>query len=321
MNQHQWLATAVISLFIFCLACGDSESHTTSIENIATTEASNTQNTSNTEPESSDITSSPGTFTYSGIMGIERTSPAAVSLKDGRVLILGGRGKGSGRYAGIHASSEIYDPSTGLWSGSGEMSEVREEPTATLLADGKVLVIGGRDTLKELSGDPELFDPSTNTWTKVSKLNDPRESHGAVLLDDGKVLVVGGKNSMLRQLSSSELYNPDENSWTEAGESTEARINHTVTLLSDGRVLSVGGGKDDGPYLKSAEIYDPDSNTWTPVPEMSVSRALHSATLLKDGRVLVVGGKGKKTSAEIYMTQSLTHGLLQAIQQILERNI
>ena len=282
MNLRYCLALSVISL-LMSLACGDAAPEKAVDQPVGQSESldSQTSDTASVTSETSDSEVSAGLFEYTGALTIERTSPAAVVLKDGRVFIVGGRGKGQGRYAGIHASSEIYDPSTGVWTDSGEMAEVREEPTATLLADGRVLVIGGRDTLKELSGDPELFDPSTNTWTQAAELIDPRESHGAVLLDDGKVLVVGGKNSMLRQLSSSELYNPDENSWSEAGESTEARINHTVTLLSDGRVLSVGGGKDDGPYLKSAEIYDPSTNTWTPVPEMSVSRALHSATLLK----------------------------------------
>jgi len=58
-------------------------------------------------------------------------------LSNGKVLIAGGDG----------ASAELYDSATGSFSATGLMTDGREDPTATLLPNGKVLVLGG------ISGD------------------------------------------------------------------------------------------------------------------------------------------------------------------------
>ena len=104
--------------------------------------------------------------------------------------------------------------------------------TATPLADGRVLVVGG---VREPT--TELYDPATGTWIPGGTLNEPRWLHVAVRLRDGRVLVAGGG----AYTASAELYDPATNRWTPTGSMSVDRHSSTATLLRDGRVLVVGG--------------------------------------------------------------------------------
>ena len=74
------------------------------------------------------------------------------------------------------------------------LTDARQHHTATLLSDGRVLVLGGRgsDALSTL-GSCELFDPKKNRWSKCAPLGVPRSHHAATLLQDGRVLVTGSR--------------------------------------------------------------------------------------------------------------------------------
>lgn len=74
--------------------------------------------------------------------------------------------------------------------------------TASVLTDGKVLVVGGLQCRKYgCLQSAELYDPRTDTWTSTGSLNYPRCHHVATVLKDGKVLVVGGnpEKKLLRE--------------------------------------------------------------------------------------------------------------------------
>jgi Galactose oxidase, central domain len=67
--------------------------------------------------------------------------------------------------------------------------------TATLLSDGKVLIVGGvesGDTVSQTTPTTELYDPATGTFTPTGSLAVARAGHTATLLNDGKVLIAGG---------------------------------------------------------------------------------------------------------------------------------
>jgi N-acetylneuraminic acid mutarotase len=189
------------------------------------------------------------------------------------------------------------------------MSTTRYGHTATLLNDGRVLVVGGASTPVGALSDPpadtilssaEVYDSKTNTWSTVAPMSTARVRHTATLLKDGRVLVAGGLGAS-GPLSSTELFDPGSNTWSPGPAMGVARERHTATLLSDGRVLAAGGGPG---AVASAEIYDPSANAWTAVASMHAGRANHTATLLKDGRVLVVGGGNALASAELFDPQA-----------------
>ncbi len=79
-----------------------------------------------------------------------------------------------------------------VWTNVGSLTTGRQHHTATILADGKVLVVGGDDGGTTSLASCELFDPVLNTWSVTGSLNTSRTIHAAVALDGTHVLVSGG---------------------------------------------------------------------------------------------------------------------------------
>src|SRR5438105_4028518 len=151
--------------------------------------------------------------------------------------------------------------------------------TATLLANGKVLIAGGA-TLGD--GRAELYDPATNQWSSAGRQG--RIAQTATRLANGRVLITG-------QGAAAALYDPTSNTWSDAGTMLQDRVDPSATLLADGRVLVVGGtttASGQQLWLSSAEIYDPASNRWSPAGCMSQARWEQTATLLPTNRALIL---------------------------------
>jgi N-acetylneuraminic acid mutarotase len=194
------------------------------------------------------------------------------------------------------------------------MSNVRAYHTATLLANGKVLIAGGISSdldfsmpiLNGTTNNSEIYDPTTQKWEKTGSLNVKRLSHTATLLTNGQVLVAGGFCNG-HMLSSAELYDSATGKWTTTGSLNFRHQYHTATLLQDGRVLIAAGySPRDGSYYPStyAELYDTATGMWKVTAELNHERDQHTATLLDDGMVLVAGGENHNLiatfSAELY---------------------
>ncbi len=181
------------------------------------------------------------------------------------------------------------------------LAATRNNHTATLLADGRVLVVGGFGESDALDS-AELYDPSSGQWTHTGSLTSARYNHTATLLGNGKVLVTGG-HGIDAPLDSSELYDPATGNWTATGKLTTARYYHTATLLGNGKVLVAAGFNYlNGDFLDSAELYDPTTGLWTATGHLAAARYVHTATLLANGKVLVAGGSDSSYlgSAELY---------------------
>lgn len=168
---------------------------------------------------------------------------------------------------------------------TGSMTQTRSSHTATLLADGLVLVAGGFDASGSPTATSEIYDPSSGTFTPVGNMPSKAAGHTATLLNDGRVLAVGGGNS------SAELFNTATRNWSPAGGTSSTRSYHTATLLANGRVLLIGGSDNAGKTLGSSSMYDPATGSFTTGPNLSSARERHTATRLPDGRVLVAGGR------------------------------
>jgi N-acetylneuraminic acid mutarotase len=228
------------------------------------------------------------TWSSAGSMATPRQRHTATLLSNGKVLVAGGAADENNSIP--LSSSELYDPVSNTWSSAASLATARDSHTATVLANGKVLVAGGEyGNPSVVLSSAELYDPTSNTWSAAASMASARVDHTATLLTSGKVLVTGGSNRSLGVLSSAELYDPVTNAWSVAGPMAVQRQTPTATLLLDGKVL-VAGGNSGSSILSSAELYDPASNTWFPASSMPTARNYQTATLLGDGQVLVVGG-------------------------------
>ncbi len=149
-----------------------------------------------------------GGFADTGSMAAPRADGIGVVLRDGRVLIMGGvRASPPTAQEDYLASAELYDPVSGTFASVGPMAWPRRWASGTLLADGRVLVTGGRDAVGSLIS-AEVFDPRTGRFTSTGDLSVPGFGIGAALLPDGRVLVTGGANEF-GVLRRAEAWDPD----------------------------------------------------------------------------------------------------------------
>lgn len=199
-------------------------------------------------------------------------------------------------------SSKALAQSAGTFIAIGNMTEARGDNTATLLYNGKVLLVGGLSFTFRPSAPSgaELYDPSTGIFAATGAMITPRTGHTATLLADGRVLIAGGSAGI-----SAELYDPSTGTFTAAGDMMIAQLGwHTANLLGNGKVLISGPG--------SAQLYDPVAGTFAltaayaePLPADGSPSWLEAATLLADGRVLLTGGTpllhGPRSTIPVWM--------------------
>ena len=199
--------------------------------------------------------------------------------------------------------------------------------TATLLADGNILVVGGQtdDTPTIVNGvnSVQLTDEQGGAINNRNSAAPyvARTSHTATLMPNGEVLIAGGWDNAASAGHDSGnvnksvvIYNPVQNCWRAAINFTQGvngRFNHTATLLQTGDVLICGGqtGAAGNPTDGTCDLFHPTMPPALGAPvntldacagtggtmdatgvALLVPRALHSATLLNDGRVFLTGG-------------------------------
>ena len=239
-------------------------------------------------------------FSTTGSMGTARSGHTATVLNSGKVLVVGGEGL---------ASSEMFDPASGMFTAGKNLGTPRARQTATLLKSGKVLIAGGMQVINQATqtlASAELFDPTTGTFTPTNgDLMEARSYHTATLLDDGRVLLTGGVGNSGVFVMTAELFDPTTETFSLTGNMEVARAGHTATLLNNKKVLVAGGGNGNGDFA-TAEIFDPSTGSFAPTAgSMETARGNHTATLLNDGTVLLAGGSSD-ASAELFDPNTAT---------------
>ncbi len=230
-------------------------------------------------------------------MATARSAPA-VLLNSGKVLVAGGYTCDSSGNCSSLSSAEIYDPIAGTFSSAGTMTVARSGHTMTVLANGTVLIAGGKTCTSATScsalSSAEIYNPTAGTFTATSNsMSAVRFGASAVLLNSGSVLIAGGFDG-INLPAAAEIYSSSNSGFTGPGPSLNVpRYHATATLLNNGQVLVAGGSTCASPGCptNAAEIYDPVANTFTIVAGgMNIPRFHHTATLLTNGDVVVAGG-------------------------------
>ena len=232
-------------------------------------------------------------------MAVGRELPSATLLADGRVLVIGGYGgpmSGEGSYLGgtdALASAEVWDPETGVFEPAGTLIAAREGHTATLLPDGRVLIVGGADAM---GTSAEIWDPATMT---SSATGSPRWAAlgGQATLADGRVLVVGGETED-GEVSPPEVWDPATGTFGPGTPSPRRATRRARCSMTGGcssswtsRGCQATRASSAGP--RTAMVWDPATGSYSPAGRLSVPHGgRFTATRLADGRVLVTGGDG-----------------------------
>jgi hypothetical protein len=265
-----------------------------------------------------------------------RVGHAASLLYDGRVLVVGGT-PSTGACEPM-SSAELYDPTTDRWSRTSQLPvPVDRGAVAVTLADGRVLVAGGRTNCESVSSSAALFDPTNNTWSRTASMEPPAEFLNATLLGDGRVVVSGAATT---------IYDPETATWAPLGDprpltgaacqgdvgtysrvldrdSVMARATSedcsSVTVLPAGTLLVAGGLSRSKRALGSVQIMDLKTGEGVRSWDMRVARVGHTATRLENGVVLIAGGRDgprRIGSSELYIPRLAYHAWTSAIPRV-----
>ncbi len=208
-----------------------------------------------------------------------RPLPPLSRLASGRVLFAGDTNGGN---------SIVYDPDISSWAAVDSLATPRKTYSATVLADGGVLVAGGADLNNQPIATAERSDSNGGGWSAAGSITPASTRHTATRLPNGKVLLVGGSDAAFQSLSRTQIFDPVANTWSAGASLGVPRSSHRAVLLNNGKVLVVGG---DNSAPGASEIYDPATGLWTPAGSITAGPFV-AAALLPGGEVLVCSDQG-----------------------------
>mmetsp|Transcript_72011 Transcript_72011/g.154114 ORF Transcript_72011/g.154114 Transcript_72011/m.154114 type:complete len:416 (+) Transcript_72011:48-1295(+) len=229
-----------------------------------------------------------------------------------QLYVIGGRNQQEGPLDTV----EMFDTWHGRWVTCPSMSIRRAGCGAAVLADSRIICVGGYDEngiVKGLLASCEAFDPRSQAWSSdVASLEHARWGHGCASLG-GLVYAVGGcslrpgappRESFMETLRSCEVYDPAMNQWLPCADLHMARAGSRVVTLSEQYLAAVGGCDDvfgRAEMLPTVELFDTQTQRWTLLDVyLSTPRTTAGVAALDSSRILVIGGAPSLSSTEVY---------------------
>jgi len=217
------------------------------------------------------------------------------SLADGRLLSIGGEVA----FATGLRSTNVFDSASEAWSQRALMNFGRWYPTATTLADGRVLATSGLINLDSVATTPEVYEVNRDEWTPLPAADLSLPLYPFIfVLPDGQIFYAGPG------IFTATL---DLNTETWKIVSVSNVLGDSAAMYLPGKVLKSGGGN---PPLNGADVIDMTevAPVWQAVGPMALARRSHNLVLLADGKVLAVGG----TSAGSVVGEDPSNSVLEA---------
>jgi hypothetical protein len=184
-------------------------------------------------------------------------------LRDGTVLVVGGNSRNltwtQGAVTTFHGTgaAHIFNPRTNSFRRVGPLHRARFGHSASLLSDGRVLILGGVSGIDWFM-PAEIYDPGTGKFTLLGRHSElARMDHEAVSLSDNRVLILGQR--WLEEFAgnfgdrSVKLY---ENGAFRLTTPTAGINRNCAARLPSGEVLAVG-------FDRLAETWNPRTEAWS----------------------------------------------------------
>lgn len=259
-----------------------------------------------------------------GKVPVRMVNATATKLNDGTVLISGGFGIEKKSFFGFGKdkvdtleSAFIFDPATNEFKRVGDMKHSRHSHTATVMADGKVLITGGyNDSFwkKHKTQAPiEIYDPAKKKFDTVGgflgfftkKTKESRMNHSATAIEGGTGILLTGGNyysggglfglfkPKLKMTKGSEVVR-DKGS-EKAGDLNFPRMRHTAEAITPREVL-IAGGHDPSSIMGALEVYDSATGSWSHTGNLAMARTGCQIAMDRTKAMIIGGTNG---SAEL----------------------
>ncbi|HBP21065.1 MAG TPA: hypothetical protein DEA08_25175 [Planctomycetes bacterium] len=242
-------------------------------------------------------------FTPAGTIQAPRRGHYATLMPNGNVVFTGGFNSAiNNGNGGTLPLVEVYDAVAGTFTAMQNvgMQFPREAGTAHLLANGKILHVGGQlfattqtnpNVQLYMAPGSSEFD-MTNGGAAGPALTDNRRWHAASENAAGEIFVFGG-DSGGAGLASVEKFDPVAMTFTKVGDLRANRARAQAVALGD-NVLVLGGMEIDYTAgtisnLTTGELYNTAANV-SEEYQLQSDRNTFKAVKLNDGSVMLVGG-------------------------------
>jgi hypothetical protein len=200
-----------------------------------------------------------------------RVGATATALPDGRILFIGGgTANMDGSIDTVLDTMEVYDPSRGQFIGLPTRLDMpRAHHTATLLADGRILIFGGITAMD--NGTPRLTASAAiinlNVLPAVQPITSPPDSEGrylhrAVRLNDPQqtVLITGGTSAAGNHLATTWRYFPgvgtEPGRFVQQGDLWVPRSWHSANRIQhDPELALIAGGISASGVIADSEVF------------------------------------------------------------------
>jgi len=221
-----------------------------------------------------------------------RRRHTATLLQDGKVFFAGGDKNTTQSATDAINNTEIFDPSTEMFSNGPFLSRARMDHSAILLSNGKVLIAGGIEVENSSpflsTSTTEIFNPVTNTLANGNNMNFERRDFVLQRLSDGKVYLFGGLKKLLSDeyIYKTEIFDETLESFSISTnyDLIFGRSSFFVRELSNGKIFVFGGGN-------TSEIYIPTVGSFGTATSFSLPRSKFGSITFSEGKTVLFGGE------------------------------